>query len=384
MKWMFCIFHIFALINLNTKKNTMKKHLLFFSSFIAFSLNAQLYITKWDVAQVGNIMTVAHDTLKPLTTGAINPGPAGLNKTWNFSTLIAHTTDTLTVTNPNWLPYSSNFPNANIAIVNSTDSSQIYLNDATTGLFVEGAYGNPTGQGTMAIPFNPAEQIIAFVDTFNTHFVNVSKIQFEFPFSITQLPTVDSARVKRTTTKDVLTDGLGNITTPLGTFNSLRHRGMVVNLDSVFLHNSAPSGWFPAPAPYDVMIDTLWHFSWWTNGAGNALLEFDSTKADTIRNINWLKSLPVLGSVHETSVANGLNIYPNPAVSQINFEINTPAISSLEIFDLSGRKITSLPANKSKNIITYNVDVLPSGTYFYNAINTKGNSLKRGVFNVVK
>ena len=335
----------------------MKKLLLSLSSFIVLTVNAQLYITEWDVAGIGKMLTQAHDTLIPLTPGSINPGPSGLNKTWNFSTLGAHIIDTLTFTNPAWLPNGSNFPSANLAIVNSSDGSEIYLDKLPSGLFIEGVYGD-LGAGPLIIPFNPKEQIAAFVDTFNASYVNNSKIDFQFPFN---QPPVDSARVKHIADKSVLTDGSGNITTPLGTYNSLRHRGRVINTDTVWIHAPAFGGW----VIYQATIDTLWHFSWWTTGVGYSLLEFDSTKADTIKNVQWLKTLPVLGAVHETSAVKQLTIYPNPTASQINFEINNTEISSIEIFDMAGRKITSLPANKSKNIITYNVDVLPSGTYFF-------------------
>ena len=345
--------------------------------YIAFS---QITVTNGDVAGVGKQLIVAHDTIIP---NSYNPGPSGANKTWNFSTLAAHTIDTLTFTNPAWLTNGSKFPNANLAIMNSTDGSEIYLNNLAAGLFIEGIYGNPTGTGAMAIKFNPTEQLASFVDTFNNSFQNNSKLQFSFPFTITQFPTVDSARIKRTTKKDVKTDGYGSLITPLGTYNSLRHRGKVVHIDSVFLHNSSPLGWFPAPVPYDVNIDSLWHFSWWANGTGYSLLEFDSTHADTIRNIQWLKVLPVTGGVHETSSINGLTVFPNPTEKELYFEIKNTEITSIEIFDLSGNRIYFMPAKQS-NIITYHAEGLSSGTYFYRSIDVHGNTLNQGKFDVVK
>lgn len=349
-------------------------HLTFYMAFSQITLNQS------DVAGVGKQLTVAHDTLIP---NSYNPGSSGKNQTWNFSTLAAHTIDTLTFTNPAWLPNGAKFPNANLAIMNSTDGSEIYLDNLPSGLLIEGIYGDPTGTGATSIQFNPKERLAVFVDTFNTSFQDTSKLQFEFPFTIPQLPTVDSVRVKRTTMKDVKTDGSGTITTPLGTNNCLRHRGQVITIDSVFLHNSSPSGWFPAPAPYDVTIDTLWHFSWWANGKGYSLLEFDSTHADTIRNIQWLKTILVAGAVHETTtMAGAVAVYPNPATAQVNFEITNADASAIEIFDVGGNKMALLPTYKNK--ITYSAESLAQGTYIYRALDAKGNVIGAGKFDVMK
>ncbi len=359
------------------KKTLLSSALITVTGMASFG---QISIGQWDVALPGKVLHQANDTLSSLTSGYISPGSAGASQTWNFSALGAHVVDTMTFTSPLWLPNGSSFPNANLAILNSSDGSELYLQRNATGLFVEGAYGDPFGQGAMAVPFNPAEQLIKFTDTYNTSFQNTSSAQGQF--ALTALPGVDSVRFKHTVNKDVLTDGWGNITTPLGTYASLRHKGRVITSDTVWLHVIAPPQWVDAGPPYTT-TDTTWHFSWWASGVGFPLLEFDSTHADTIRNVVWLKTAPFIGGINETANASGVASYPNPAVDQIHFEINNQDISFVELFDLSGKKILSLPAKNSRTI-TYNTESLSGGTYFYRAIDASGTMLGRGKFEVRK
>ena len=90
----------------------------FFSAGIMIS-NAQIWIGPWDVPVAGKVLQRANDTMKTKTPGSINPGSAGANQTWNFSTLLSNTVDTLTFTNPAWTANGSSFPNSNLAVMNS-------------------------------------------------------------------------------------------------------------------------------------------------------------------------------------------------------------------------------------------------------------------------
>ena len=211
----------------------MKKLLLISGfSFSVLATFAQISIYPGDVASPGKVIFKAEDTTTILTIGAINPGPACANKTWNFSMLKADVKDTLTFTNPNWLPHGVDFPNSNLAFITASDSSQTYLENKASGLFADGTYGNTFGQGIMTLKFNPTEQFLKFTDTYNVSFQNKSGIVTELPF--TQFPGVDSVRVRHVAEKDVLTDAWGSITTPIGTFPSLRHREKIISTDSIF------------------------------------------------------------------------------------------------------------------------------------------------------
>lgn len=341
----------------------MKKITLLFS-FIAAGIivsNAQIIITQGDVAYPGYQLQLAHDTEKDTMPGSINPGPSGANQNWNFSTLLSSTVDTLTFVNPGFLPSGVNFPNANLAIMNSTDGSQIFLENTTNGLFVDGAYADPFGTGAMAIPFNPTEQLADFATTYGTTFQNTSRIDLSIAF--TAFPGADSARFKEKKDKDVVTDGWGTITTPLGgPYNCLRNRGRVITNDSIWLHNINPPGWFLLLST----LDTAWHFSWWGNGKGFPILEFDSVTADTIKNITWLKSLPVIGGINEMASLSGINAYPNPSAGKFSIESG----GEISVYNCTGEKVymKTSAARKTEVDLTGQAD----GVYFLHINTGKG------------
>ena len=361
----------------------MKKLLLFSSICLlpSYILHAQISLGQWDVAMPLTVIQVAHDTLKPMNPGSINPGPAGASQVWNFSTLAAHTVDTFTFTNPNWLPNASNFPNSNLAFLDPSTSSENYLRNDASGLYIEGLYGDPFGVGAMPVKFSDPEQLAQWTDTYGNSFQDTGIAGGDFPFS--QFPGVDSARFKHTVIKTVTTDGWGNITIPLGTYPCLRHSGKVNTTDSIWLHNVTPPGWFDVTGQFIPEKDSMWHFSWWGSNMGYALLEFDSTAADTIRNIAFLNAPKVIGSVVEASPSASVSVYPNPAVNEIYFSISKGAINTIEVYDLSGSKIASLDAAK-KNNISFNTVALAGGTYFYRTLDEKGNMTDRGKFETIK
>ena len=358
----------------------MKKFLLSLVSLIAAAgLNAQITLNQSDVAGVLTLIHQAHDTTHADKPGMINPGSAGANQTWNFSTLTADSmgslTDTLLFTNPNWFPSGSNFPASNLASLNYTDSSINYLKNNATGLFMDGVWVDiGTGTGPMAIDFNPDFQIVKFPDTYNNSFTNTSKIDFKFYFG---QAGIDSIRVKQKIDQTDKTDGWGNLTTPLGMYPSLRHRQKQVNTDTIFVYTAAT--WFV----YQATLDSLWHFEWWAKSVGYTLLSMDSTTADSVRNIQWLKTVPMAGAVHETAAVTGtVAVYPNPATAQVNFEITNADASAIEIFDVNGNKMAWIPTYKNK--ITYSAESLAQGTYLYRALDIKGNVIGAGKFDVLK
>ncbi|MBI3500853.1 MAG: T9SS type A sorting domain-containing protein [Bacteroidetes bacterium] len=353
----------------------MKKLLLFSSAFIsAAALNAQITLTQADVAGWLNVFVNAHDTThanKP--AGAIQPGPAGASQTWTFTTLVADSTDSVLFTSPSWVVGGSNFSSSNLATYNYADSNSSFLTNSSSGITMQGVWTNVNGTW-MPLYFNPNYRIAKFPDTYGNTFTNTAQLDLKFYFG--QFG-IDSIRVKQVIDQNSKTDGWGTLKTPLGNFNSLRHREKQMNTDSVWIYTTG--SWFP----YSATQDSLWHFEWWANGVGFNLLSMDSAHADTIRNISWLKQLPHAGAVNELSVLGDIKVYPNPAVNQINFEIKNADAAAIEIFDLNGNRIALLPANKNSKI-TFTAELLAQGTYIYRAFDTNRKVVGTGKFDLIK
>lgn len=344
------------------------------TTFAVFISNAQITLNSYDVIGFGKVMHQATDTLTPLTIGAINPGPAGANQTWNFSTLQAGLVDTLTSTNPVWLPNGSNFPGSNLALMINSNAVY-YLKNTGTGLFIVGADGDFTGGGPTSVLFNPNEELTSFPNTYNTAFQNTSG--FALSDSFTLFPGADSIRITSSKYKDVKTDGWGSLTTPLGTYNTLRQRGLVITADTIWLHTIFPNQWNNV----NTNVDTAYHFAWWASGIGFPLLEMDSLKGDTIANVTWLKSLPVVGAVPENAMLKGINAYPNPSSGK--FDVSVPEkvnILKTEIYSALGEKVmnASVSANNSGGV---DLSSLPNGIYYLRITTKEGVATRKLVVN---
>jgi hypothetical protein len=249
-----------------------------------------------------------------------------------------------------------------------------YLENISSGLFVDGAYTNPLGQGFITAKLNPTEELNAYSDAYNSSFTKTSKVSFKLPFN--QFPGADSVWIKEKKDKNSKTDGWGSVTTPLGTYNCIRHKQRVITVDSIFLHSTFSSQWSNAPSPYSPIIDTVWHFSWMANGVGFPLVEFDSTKADTIKNITWLKVLPTIGGINETASLSEVNTYPNPSSGQ--FTIHSPQTTNygLEIYNVVGERIFQKTVNRKDESLNLNV---PNGIYFLHITSKEGTVIRKVV-----
>ncbi len=354
--------------------NKMKKKslltIIFFTGAIVS--NAQITVTQADIAPIGKQIQQATDTTHSLTPGSINPGNAGTNQTWNFTTLLSDTLDTLLFTNPAWTPYASTFPSSNLALITSSSGQISYAENLSIGLFVDGAYLDPLGTGPIPIKINPPEQIIKFPDAYNTTFQGTTTIDVTIAYS--GITGVDSVRLKEVKDKSSLTDGWGSVITPLGTYPSLRHKDMVIKTDSTWARFFGT--WMSAGAP---TIDTAWHFSWIANNVGYPLLEFDSIHGDTIQNITWLKVLPVIGGIKENTVSNDLSVFPNPSSGLFTIESKQENIEKAEVYNLFGVLIYS----ESKPAKSLHVDLttFSSGMYYVKVFSLSGTIVKPVIIN---
>ena len=82
-----------------------------------------------------------------------------------------------------------------------------------------------------------------------------------------------------------------------------------------------------------------------------------------------------IASVSEV-ISNGINIYPNPASSELFVDFENPIKGDLLIYDLSGRIVLNTTLSDVKTKIS--VATLPKNTYLYNITDRTGKILKSG------
>ncbi|MEW6467965.1 MAG: T9SS type A sorting domain-containing protein [Bacteroidota bacterium] len=348
----------------------MKKHLLTLSAmlFAGASSFAQITVDQWDVAGVNTVIRQAADT-----NPTVGPGPSGANVSWNLAAMQQHVVDTLLFTNPNWTPYGSSFPGANLAVQFGSQNAYAYLNNQSNGLFAMGQYGD-FGLGPMAAEFNPDDQMIAFPSTYNTTYNNTSVVTITMPF--TQIPGADSIRIKSTTIKTCMVDGWGNVTTPLGMFPSLRQKDYRRTYDTIWAHAIFPPGWQMLQAN----ADTNYHFAWWADGVGFPLVEMDSALDGTIDGVNWLQATPAPGGYSEPAVYNNIIVFPNPASGQVRFDLSKVEAEKVEILDAAGQVVAALSV--TGDLLSADVSTLSAGIYFFRVSAASGAFLGMGRFSV--
>ena len=85
-------------------------------------------------------------------------------------------------------------------------------------------------------------------------------------------------------------------------------------------------------------------------------------------------------SVEELS-KNEVNVYPNPTTGVLNFNLNVNN-ASINIIDITGKTLKSVHTNS--NNFSMNLNTFSNGLYFYNVIDSEGNTIATNRFVIAK
>jgi hypothetical protein len=322
---------------------------LAFSWMLFTQMKAQITITSSDFVSEGKQFTMVSSN-----PGNYMPGGTG-SQTWDFSALTNDGETLYDVQQPAWTPFASSYPTANMAFQIGTDYQYLKIDGTgVIGLGQTGFGGN--------IPLNPAEKMLTFPTTLNTTFNATSKFKFQIDTNVAQtFGTIDSIRIVGTRVKTSLCDAYGNITTPAGTFPSLRVKETVIETDSIFakLVTLLGSTWISLPAGFGIpnpIVDTTESYTWYGNNTGFKILSFSYDTAAS--GIEWLKALPVASGLQ--SISNGFSgkVYPSPATTELF--VNASGISNIDIYSLDGALVKSEKINSGN---ATNIEDLSNGNY---------------------
>ena len=217
-----------------------------------------------------------------------------------------------------------------------------------------------------AIPFKS--------DTIETHYK--FPINFEDTFStrgytFIDLNPVTDFKLKQYRKRTSIVDGFGTLITPLGTFEVLRIKSVINELDSVYQNFFGGGMWSVLPQT----ITT--EYEWWTQGKDEALLKIVETENNgtpQIRSIEYQDFyLGLDASIKENSF--DFNIVPNPANNLISIESDL-AIEQIRVINLDGSVVTKHNTNNlSKAIIE--ISILQSGVYFVEVSSGKFTAIQK-------
>ncbi len=358
------------------KKILMKKVLqtLIVLAFLPAISKAQITIQANDVQPLGVFATQSKDTT---LAASITPGGTGL-QTWDFSALKAQTTDSLEFYEADQTAYASLFPSANLAA--TLDSfAVIYLEKNDDHIITLGTYGSlafPPYIVTAAYKYNPPQTIIRFPMELNQAFTENVKATVQITGATIGLP-YDSVRAVTFTSRSVVVDAYGQLTTPIGVFEVLRSKEVETSIDSAYIQSSGI--WFPlqGSAP-----KTITFHNWWSkeNGFGFPVVQHKNSP-DTGNSALWLNEF--VSSTHESKSYLRVNIWPNPTSNTLNVELPASFSGQMEVFDLNGRRLLAQStADTSQESL--NLQAFPVGSYVLILKNKKGKVAGFQRFEVVR
>jgi hypothetical protein len=286
----------------------MKTKLLLVSAMLGLALasTAQIIINRSDLGTlIGKVVIRANDSVN---LNLLSPGSAGPNQTWNLTGIGNNYKDTMQFMSPSGTPCASSYPTATLG--GKQGSMYFYIHDNSTVLEMLGFCGIFMPPNTSIVPYTPPEKSLTFPSTYNTAFNGQTKYVMKFPYNN---PPYDSVKTLYSVSYESLMDGWGNVTTPTGTFASLRQKITTYQTDSTFIHSPSGGWMFSGPPSKDTTLD----YSWLSQN--NPFIADVATKWNGhVKSANYMISFAT--GVNEIQDNPDLSIFPNPSNGVFNLE----------------------------------------------------------------
>lgn len=295
----------------------------------------------------------SRDTMPDST---IVPGGTGM-QSWNFTSLKDQDQDSLHFYEAAQVPNANLFPNANFGA--SLDSfAYLFFEVNNDHIQALGSYGTLEYGPfvvTAAFRYFPPQTIIKFPMEMNsTNSENIRAIIQITGDEIGQ-PSYDSIRYVTNTQRSVVVDAFGELTTPLGNYQTLRSKEVEVSVDSFYVLNN--NIWFGTAAGG---LDTVTLYNWWTNqdGLGFPVVQLEVSGSIT-KEATWLNNF-----VSDTRNPNNfveVGVSPNPASHSIRVTLPESFVGQMEVYDINGR--LQMTASASSSTEQLDVQRLANGSF---------------------
>lgn len=353
----------------------MKKSTLSFTAIAVFasfiSVKGQITLTSADAPKSGDTYVLATDS----TASSFTIGNAGASQTWNFSALAAQKTDNCTAMAPSATPYQSVYPNATVAVSHSNSlATYVYY---TVSSSAESSPGSSVmkNSNTEFDVINPEDKILPFPATYKSHWSGAYRDVDKLAYS--SIPGYDSIETVLYIVAYDSIDAWGTITTPLGTFNSLRDNHWETDYDTTYYHTTGGSwtdlGGFGASF-------NEYAYIWYANNTHQPLVLASTSSTGAISQVQWLKA-EVVG-INELENNDVARVYPNPAKTLLTMQFSSVQTGYAIVLDVTGKQMDKIDINNSKAEL--NTSAYANGLYLYQVFDKQGTVMCNGKFSVVK
>jgi hypothetical protein len=215
------------------------------------------------------------------------------------------------------------------------------------------ALGYSLSVNGQALPFQ--SDTIETVYKFPTNFEDTFSTR---GYTYIDLNPVTDFKLKQYRQRTTVVDGFGTLITPFGTFEVLRIKSVINELDSVYQTFFGGGGWNVLPQT------VITEYEWWAQGKDDAMLKIVATENNgtpQIRSIEYQDIyLGLDASIGENSFE--FNLVPNPANNLISIESDL-AIEHIQVIGLDGSVVLKQNANNVSKA-TIEISMLQTGVYF--------------------
>ncbi len=347
--------------------------LLSIGSFIcSANVMGQIIIDQTDMPVVNDTFRLSSGIPNPLS----DPAVTGPNHVWDYSWLIpfAQNIDTFRSVSSTGALYAFFFVNnagnvnrANLATkgpvfpsvagVSITDVVSFMYN--STASYKQVGIGANLNGATIPIAYAPHD----IVYKFPMNYGNIDSSNSAFSLALTGL-----GYYGYTLKRNNEVDGWGNLTTPFGTFQTLRVKSTLIQKDTLYVDSLATGFGIDRPLTIE--------YKWLADNKGVPLLTVitqDAFGGPMVTSITYRDSARAItiGTNDIEKDQNKISLYPNPsnAVTTIEMDIAHQQDMQLSISDIQGRELhrfvrNDYPAGRSRFLVDANTLGLSSGIYF--------------------
>ncbi len=354
------------------KKNTF----LIAGIFVSALLSAQtaITITSSDMPNADDAVKVSVNN----SIGTANPSLTGANYNWDYSSLtpsvqqfekfdnpLSFTAPYNILFNPFNTSYGrDNYEFSTISFSGGTEITAAYdFYKETSSQFKQiGAGFTVNG---VPIPFLYSQDDIIY--EFPMNHLNTDNCDYKYGLDIPGMGYYGQSGHRIN-----LVDGWGTLTTPFGTFQTLRVISTIDAVDTVYTTSSGAGINIPLPLKYE--------FKWLADGMKIPVLKIEARDiagniiVSNVRYIDITRSgVPQVGIVENVATNLELAIYPNPCVNEVMVKYNLPTTAHIKIHitDVIGKTIanvtdeTQISGTHQKSISIADFNISP-GVYFLN------------------
>jgi hypothetical protein len=341
----------------------MKKFLLLFAfaGIFVISTQAQITITRNDMPDIGDTIRISFTVVQ----NGISYEQSGADIEWDFSNLLPgmQTVDTFVSINSLPLVYQLVFnplvatiasPVSGFDLIPGINLTDIYQFFRETNNFFGNAGVAFTFEG-IPVPLKYDQPDIYF--RFPVTYLSIDSSESAFNLA---LPDIGYLETNRKRVNHV--DAWGTVTTPYGTFPTIRVKSYLTTYDSIYI-DSLQFG--------QGLNREFIEYKWLASNMGIPVIQID--EEGPLLTAIYIDSVRLLTGVEHLAFSEpGFHLYPNPATGIVyaEFSLQQSEVLKLELYDLSGR-LRSEPINQffaaGKHTRIIHLDNLKAGVYIVKA-----------------